>query len=187
MGECLTYREDCALNSHTEESNSVGIHLGEGSNINYINTRVLVYLQQLLLAPRPRLARFCHHCSLTTPLEAQGWRIWNGCRVWGWGGKRERGSKMHLRHKQKVQRLKMNSKVAGKEEKHDQQSWGGRCCSPGLFLASGIQIIVGICLRTVTVPSTKWKKKRKGRLTWEGWSFLLVTNSRFEGKCPWLE
>lgn len=86
MGECLTYREDCALNSH----NSVGIHLGEGSSLSDINIRVLVYLQQLLLAPWPRLARFCHHCSLATPLEAQGWCIWNGCIVWGWG-ERERG------------------------------------------------------------------------------------------------
>lgn len=39
-----------------------------------------------------------------------------------WERERE-GIKTHLRHKQKVQRLKMNSKVAGKEEKkHDQQS-----------------------------------------------------------------
>lgn len=28
-----------------------------------------------------------------------------------------------------------------------------------MFLASGIEILVEICLRTVTVPSTKWKKK----------------------------
>lgn len=109
---------------------------------------------------QPRLARFCHHCSLTTPLEPQGWRTWNSCsqRV-SWCG-RQREIKRHLRHKQRVQRLKMNSKVAGKEEKkHDQQSWGGRWYNPGLFLASGIQIFVEVCLRTVMVPSTKWKEK----------------------------
>lgn len=31
------------------------------------------------------------------------------------------------------------------------------------------------------------EKKRKDRLTWEGWSFLPEKNSRFEGKCPRIE
>lgn len=50
MGEYLTYREDCTLNSHTQESSSVEIHSGESGNSNGTNIRVLVYLQQLLLA-----------------------------------------------------------------------------------------------------------------------------------------
>lgn len=55
----------------------------------------------------------------------QEWLQPGGELVCGAGvGKREReGIKTHLRHKQKVQRLKMNAKVAGKEEtKHDQHS-----------------------------------------------------------------
>lgn len=117
---------------------------------------------------QPRLARSFHDCSLTAPLEPQGWQNWNGCsqRVsWRvgleWETEKER-IKIYLRHEQKSAetRDELQSCCQGREE-----TWpavtgrGGRWYSPGLFLASGIQIFVEICLRTVTMPRTKWKEK----------------------------
>lgn len=161
------------------------IHSGEWGNLNGISISALIYLQQPLLADtatirhNPGYAGFAIRCSPTTPLKPQRRRTRNAdservswCAELDWERERE-GIEMHIRHKTEVERLKMNSKVSGKKEKHDHQFWGGRWYSPGLFLASRIHFLVELCLTTEVVLSTEMERKwRTGWLVRDGATYL---------------